>query len=647
MNDMPGRAAVETLIPQREDQRLAAVHRYDVLDTPPDGAFDRITALAARLLRVPIAIVSIVDTNRIWFKSHHGLEVEEIDRVPGLCASAILQTTPWLIEDASTDPRSLANPLVAGSFGLRFYAGVPLSTNDGYNLGTLCVIDYEPRPISKEEVVTLQDLASIVMDELELRVSARRTLALQHEVVEQMLLARALSERDLGHGDQPPQLLSDKLDDLSPHDPVTGLAACQKLEQEITAALDGPARHDTHVALFLVDLDRLRLINDQHGLAAGDHLLIAAAARLRTAVREGEVLSRIGGDHFVVLCPRLTAADDANAIATRLQAEVARIPDLSGVPINANIGVVLADRSGIHSTASTGRPPAASEMVAAAAAAAGWARLEGASRVRIYDQAVVVTGTERRERENQLRHALDAEELRIAYQPIVALGSGEVAGVEALIRWQHPTKGELLPGTFLPLAEETGLIVRLGAYVKSTAFRQVAEWNRDRLRDGRPPLELAVNCSGPELAAPAFVGTMRGLLSESGLVPAQLTIEITESSFINSELAVASGIEEIVNLGVHLAIDDFGAGYSSLSYLRRFTVSSVKVDRSFIRGIGKSTEDEAIVGAVVNLTHCLGATVVAEGVETPEQAEYLRRLGCDYGQGYYFGKPAIGWCPPH
>jgi sigma-B regulation protein RsbU (phosphoserine phosphatase) len=184
-----------TLIPDNEPQRLDAVRRYDVLDTPPDGAFERVTAMAARLFDVPISIVSIVDSDRIWFKSHHGLDVDEIGREPGLCASAILQDGPWLVTDAACDPRTLANPLVAGEFGLRFYAGVPLTTHDGYNLGTLCVIDREPRQVSDEEVATLRDLASVVMDELELRLSARHTVTLQEQLRQQAEdVARALQE---------------------------------------------------------------------------------------------------------------------------------------------------------------------------------------------------------------------------------------------------------------------------------------------------------------------------------------------------------------------------------------------------------------------------------------------------------------------
>jgi sigma-B regulation protein RsbU (phosphoserine phosphatase) len=192
------------LISVNEPERLAAVRRYDILDTPPDGAFERITALAARLLNVPISIVSIVDRDRIWFKSHHGLEVEQIDRQPGLCASAILQDGPWLVADAASDPRTLTNPLVAGDFGLRFYAGVPLTTHDGYNLGTLCVIDHEPRAISEDEVATLTDLATLVMDELELRLSARTTVGLEAELRRQAeSIARTLQESLL-----PPELPS-------------------------------------------------------------------------------------------------------------------------------------------------------------------------------------------------------------------------------------------------------------------------------------------------------------------------------------------------------------------------------------------------------------------------------------------------------
>lgn len=190
------------LIPEDEEARLAAVRRYDVLDTPADGTFDRVTALAARHFDVPISIVSIVDTDRIWFKSHHGLEVQQLDRDPGLCASAILQDDPWIVEDAAVDPRTLANPLVAGDFGLRFYAGVPLKTSDGYNLGTLCLLDHEPRELSPQETATLEDLAAIVMDELELRLSARTVVDREHELRDHAeRTARSLQESLL-----PPQL---------------------------------------------------------------------------------------------------------------------------------------------------------------------------------------------------------------------------------------------------------------------------------------------------------------------------------------------------------------------------------------------------------------------------------------------------------
>jgi diguanylate cyclase (GGDEF)-like protein len=274
------------LIPANETERLAAIRRYEILDTPADGTFDRLTVLAARLFSVPIAIVSLVDHDRIWFKSHYGLDVQQIGRDPGLCASAILQNEVYTVLDAKTDPRTLANPLVAAEFGLRFYAAAPLITRDGCNLGTLCIMDFKPSSISESEKETLKDLASIVMDEMELRLASRKMIQAERTLRIQAVSAAAEAER------------------LANTDKLTGLGNRRALDLDLECFRqmhDGAEIED--VVIAMMDLNGLKVVNDRYGHKQGDWLLISFANNLRAVLRQQDKAYRYGGDEFVLLLP--------------------------------------------------------------------------------------------------------------------------------------------------------------------------------------------------------------------------------------------------------------------------------------------------------------------------------------------------------
>lgn len=310
-----------SLIPTNETERLAAIRRYEILDTPPDGAFDRLTALAARLFSVPIAIVSIVDHDRIWFKSHHGLEAQQIGRDPGLCASAILQNDVYAVLDAKTDPRSLANPLVAGESGLRFYAAAPLITRDGFKLGTLCILDFKPSTISEAEKETLRDLASIVMDEMELRLASRKMVQAERTLRLQAVQAAAEAER------------------LANTDKLTGLCNRRALDIDLEGyKLMHSSSDILDVVIAMIDLNGLKIVNDRYGHKHGDWLLISFANNLRAILRQDDKAYRYGGDEFVLVLP-VSSEPNYESLRQRVALVVERVHLAMGFSeVGASVG---------------------------------------------------------------------------------------------------------------------------------------------------------------------------------------------------------------------------------------------------------------------------------------------------------------------
>jgi diguanylate cyclase (GGDEF)-like protein/PAS domain S-box-containing protein len=409
------------------------------------------------------------------------------------------------------------------------------------------------------------------------------------------------------------------------HDPLTGLPNRLLFLDRVAVALTRMERAISPVAVFFLDLDRFKLINDSLGHAAGDRLLIEAGQRMRTLLRPGDTVARFGGDEFTVLCEN-TDERAAGVVAERIADTLSSPFSIDGreVFLNASIGIAI------------GRDPNldAEVLLRDADTAMYRAKRQGRARIAIFDDGMRLRGAKRLELENELRRAIDAEELRLHYQPEVWLGSGRIHGVEALVHWEHPRRGLIPPGAFIPVAEDNGLIIPLGEWVLREACRQTSVWQGDA--PGEAPLSLAVNVSARQLAAPDLCEVIRHVLQDSGLDPASLCLEVTESAAIDVGTETLSQLKE---LGVRIALDDFGVGFASLNHIRRLPpVDTLKIDRSCIKELGQRPTDTAIVAAMVGMAHSLGMVTVAEGVETTEQVERLRELGCQRGQGDHFSR---------
>jgi predicted signal transduction protein with EAL and GGDEF domain/CheY-like chemotaxis protein len=354
------------------------------------------------------------------------------------------------------------------------------------------------------------------------------------------------------------------------------------------------------------------------------------ADRLQAVLRPGDTVARFGGDEFVVLCDELQGAGEALVVAERLRNVLAAPYQLQGrdIGLTASVGIALA------STSSHDTPDA---LLRDADAAMYRAKERGRDRVELFDDQMRSQAMARLETESTLRRAIEQGQLTVHYQPVIKLSTGRVAGVEALVRWKHPTRGLIPPSEFITVAEETGQIVALGGFVLTQACMQVARWN-NRHPD-RPALTLSVNLSAHQVRSPGLRELVAGALSHSKLPPRLLCLEITETALVEDADANRRALEALKDLGVTLAVDDFGTGYSSLIYLRRFPVSVLKIDRSFVVGLGTSAEDTAIVCGVIGLALALGMLAVAEGVESPEQAARLADLGCGLAQGYHWSRP--------
>jgi diguanylate cyclase (GGDEF)-like protein len=414
------------------------------------------------------------------------------------------------------------------------------------------------------------------------------------------------------------------------HDALTGLPNRSLFGDRLGQALARRERHQLEAAVLFLDIDRFKWVNDSLGHAAGDELLVGVADRLQAVVRPGDTVARFGGDEFVVLCDELHGAEEALLVADRLRGVLAAPFQLQGreIGLTASIGIALASTS-THDTADA--------LLRDADAAMYRAKERGRDRVELFDDQMRSQAMARLETESALRQAIEQGQLTVHYQPVIRISSGRVAGVEALVRWKHPTQGLIGPSEFINVAEETGQIVALGGFVLTEACMQVARWNHRR--PDLPPLTVSVNLSAHQVRCRGLRELVAGALAKSKLPPRLLCLEITETALVEDADASRLALEALNELGVTLAVDDFGTGYSSLLYLRRFPVRVLKIDRSFVVGLGTSTEDTAIVSGVVGLARALGMLAVAEGVETPDQAATLADLGCALGQGYHWSKP--------
>jgi diguanylate cyclase (GGDEF)-like protein/PAS domain S-box-containing protein len=411
------------------------------------------------------------------------------------------------------------------------------------------------------------------------------------------------------------------------HDSLTGLPNRRLFLDRLGAVLSRLARRPSEVAVLFIDIDNFRVVNDSLGHVAGDRVLVQLAERLRAVTRVADTLARFGGDEFVLLCEDLGERGQAALIAERIRA-LTKDPflvDNQAVHLSVSVGIRFAE-------APDRRPE---ELLRDADAAMFQAKERGRSRHEIFDDAMRAAAVVRFETGVALRAALERSELRLWYQPQVSLADPGIVGAEALLRWQHPDRGLLSPAEFIPVAEQTGLIVPIGNWVLGEACRQLARWRRRRA----PGLTVSVNVSAVQLAQQDLPRTVADVLAREALDPSALWLEITESVLMDDPESVVGVLTALKDLGIRLAIDDFGTGYSSLSYLRHFPVDALKIDRSFVRGLGHDDDDDATVRLIIHLARNLGLVVVAEGVETDEQLEELISLECDRAQGFYFARP--------
>jgi diguanylate cyclase (GGDEF)-like protein/PAS domain S-box-containing protein len=410
------------------------------------------------------------------------------------------------------------------------------------------------------------------------------------------------------------------------HDPLTGLANRALFADRLEHALAHDRRPGATVAILFIDLDGFKDINDSLGHDAGDDLLTIAGMRLQGYARPGDTVARLGGDEFGVLLEDTTAAEAARSA--------------EGLLNGLALPIVLRDRD-LTPTASIGIAIAAGEdaetLLRNADTAMYAAKRQGRGRYAIFEPAMHATVVERLDLAADLARAVEKHQLLLCYQPEIHLQSGRISGLEALVRWRHPTRGEVLPGEFIPLAEETGMILPIGHWVLREACRQVKTW-QERW-PATAPLTIAVNLSARQLQHPGIVDEVSAALAAAGLDPQNLVLEITETAIMEQLDAAITILTELRRLGVRLALDDFGTGYSSLSYLQRLPVDIIKIDQSFVAGLARSTEDSALVRAIITLGQTLGLETVAEGIETAEQLDALRELGCQLGQGYFFARP--------
>ena len=419
----------------------------------------------------------------------------------------------------------------------------------------------------------------------------------------------------------------ERLHHIAHHDVLTGLFNRFSLKGHLDQALASARRDASKVAVLFIDLDRFKVINDTMGHHIGDLLLIEVAHRLEESVRDSDVVARLGGDEFVIMLTGIAHSSAAALVAEKLVFSIGRSYLIEGFDLytSPSIGIAIFPTDG----------PDGETLMKNADAAMYHAKTAGRNNFQFFDQKMNDAAVDRLKIENSLRQALANHEFRLHYQPVIEATSGKVRGVEALVRWQHPEQGLLSPARFIGVAEETGLIQPLGEWVIWEACRQVAEFKADGLRDVR----MAINISAIQMRNGNLPLLVRGVMEAYSLQPEDLMFEITESVAMEQPTETVRILDLLNAMGVSVAIDDFGTGYSSLSYLHLFPISHLKLDRSFVQEIGNGTDGAVICDATIGLAHSLGLKVVAEGVETESQLDYLQKLHCDMIQGYYFSRP--------
>jgi diguanylate cyclase (GGDEF)-like protein/PAS domain S-box-containing protein len=511
--------------------------------------------------------------------------------VSAQAAQTVLVGDPVVVPDWATEER-FKRQEITGEGDVRSTLTVLIGDRER-RYGVLASYAVGPRDYSPADIDFVQSLANVLGD------------ALERQSTEDAIQHRAL------------------------HDPLTGLPNRVLFLDRLEHALARLARQRAaRAAVLFVDLDNFKLVNDSLGHQVGDELLAAVAARLRQAIRPSDTVARFGGDEFGLLLEEVSNERGAIAMAQRLATVLARPFELEASEhfVTASVGIALAEGG-----------EQAADLIRDADAAMYRAKERGRARYELYDEVMRGRGIARLRVENDLRRALDRQELRLAYQPVVSLRDELIVGVEALVRWQHPERGLILPDEFVPIAEDSGLIERIGGWVLESACQQGARWAA--AAPDAAPIGISVNLSPIQLAQRTCVERVARVLHRTGLDPSLLSLEITETTLVSKADAIGEALRALKELGVRLVLDDFGTGYSSLGYLTRLPLDALKIEREFVHALGTDRSDHAITEAIIAMARALSLQVVGEGVETDGQVAELRRLRCDFAQGFYFSTP--------
>jgi diguanylate cyclase (GGDEF)-like protein len=515
----------------------------------------------------------------------------------GLSGTAFRTRQPCISNDYLTDQRVSAFHAIVRGDGARSGAAFPLLVR-GQAVGVMIYMSAEKAAFTPEFVELLQRLADNVSFALE----------------------------NFDRADEKTKA-DERIEYLASHDSLTNLPNRETFNELLHYAIEAAHRHQRQFAVLFIDLDRFKVINDSLGHDAGDILLVEIAGRLRQSLRSSDVVARLGGDEFVVILEETAESDDVECIAGNLLSVLSQPLQLSGHECHttASIGIAMYPSDGTDVQTLTKNADMAMYL----------AKEDGKNGFRFFSQEVKTQSIERLTLETALRRALDRHQFALHYQPKVDMATGQITGVEALLRWTHPDLGVLPPMQFIPLAEETGLIVPIGRWVLKEACAQNIAWQRRGLR----PISMAVNLSPRQFADEHLLQDIDAALTASGMSPVLLQLEVTESMVMRNVSRAVKVLDSIQSRGIRLAIDDFGTGYSSMSLMKQFPIDTIKIDRSFVRDLPNDSEDQAIAQAIISMGKALGMTVVAEGVETTEQETFLRNHGCDEMQGYLFSKP--------
>jgi diguanylate cyclase (GGDEF)-like protein/PAS domain S-box-containing protein len=588
---------------RRQASQQSVVARLGAQALAGDGLSELLLAAASQVastLDADYAGVLQHVAERGVFVQFAGAGSEELKRVnttvggaDSLAAAALDSGCPAIVRDWSAEGRFSEAPLMS-AHDLASGISVPIPGLDG-TFGVISVLASEGHRFNYDDGLFLQAIANI--------------------------LAAAIARFD---GEE-------KIRHQALHDAVTGLPNRGLFEDRLMLALATARRHERRLAVLFLDLDGFKRVNDSLGHAVGDLVLRAVSERLSSSLRDEDTLARFGGDEFAILLPEIDDDDSVVAVVARIQ-EALRAPLNSEgrqIVTSASVGIAIGGAGPGHEQAEA--------LVRDADLAMYASKQRGPGRWEFFVEHMYDTAVERLALTGDLYQALERDELEVHYQPIVSLRDEEIVGMEALVRWNHPQHGLLPPGVFIPLAEETGLIVPLGRKVLRAACQNLyrCQMAQPRHRD----LYVSVNLSTQEIHAPDLVREVRAVLADTGIVPCTLVLEITEGVLLATDDSVTTRLKELKDLGVRLAVDDFGTGYSALSYLQRFPMDILKIDKTFVDGLGTSSEQDRLVRGIIELAHDLNLETVAEGIERPEQAATLRTMHSELGQGFHFAKP--------